>query len=77
MCHYATPFAAITAVIRPQVYPPTQILQHGGAHTHITAQCCLYLRRVTWASQEGTGEETEEKAGEPTGFTMRGREGAA
>lgn len=32
MCHYATPFAAITAVIRPQVYPPTQTLRHGGGH---------------------------------------------
>lgn len=34
MCHYATPFAAITAVIRPQVYPPTQTLRHRSAHTH-------------------------------------------
>lgn len=66
MCHYATPFAAITAVIRPQVYPPTQTLRHGGAHTHITARCCMHLRRVTWASQEGTEEETEVKAGGAT-----------
>lgn len=71
MCHYATPFAAITAVIRPQVYPPTQTLWHPGAH--VTAWCCLYLRRVSWASHEGTGEEREvqERAGgRAPAFTM-------
>lgn len=79
MCHYATPFAALTAVIRPQVYPPTQTLRHGGAHTHITARGRLRLRRVTWASQEGTGEETEVKAGgshPDLQWEERGREGA-
>lgn len=74
MCHYATPFAALTAVIRPQVYPPTQTLRHGGAHTHITARRCLHLRRVTWASQEGTGEETEVKAGGATRIYNERRE---
>lgn len=27
MCHYTTPFAAITVLIRPRVYPQTQTLE--------------------------------------------------
>lgn len=85
MCHYTTPIAAITVLIRPQVYPQTQTLEqtdtgacaHAGTRTRLqlwrlAVLCWLHLTCVTWADSDA-GEEGEVEAG---GLTMRGRERA-
>ncbi len=84
MCHYTTPFAAITALIRPQVYPQTQTLEqtgaemcsHTDAHTYtIIAQGSVVLDRphLTWVSWVGSGAGKEGKGWEAEVRMGRGR----
>lgn len=80
-CHYTTPFAAITVLIRPQVYAQTQTLEktdreacsHAVMKTHtyaITSRCVMLT--VLNVGDMGGREGGERELG---GLTMRrGRE---
>lgn len=75
MCHYTTPFAAITGLIRPRVYPQTQTLEldrhrdalrtHRREHTHDYSnwQRCVVLcwPHLTRVSWAGSGAGEEGK----------------
>lgn len=87
MCHYTTPFAAITLLIRPQVYPQTQTLEQTDAeivftHTHVHSysnwQCCVMLTALNmgdvgrfWCRWRGEGVETEVRVGRIDNETER------
>lgn len=79
MCHYTSPFAAITVLIRPQVYPQTQTLEQtdtetcSNTHTHarsVTAIGSVVLTTLNmcdmgrvWCWWRGEGVKTEVKVG--------------
>lgn len=69
MCHYTSPFAVITRLIRPQVCLQMQTLKETLAHTlnWSKVRCCAdRLPSVTWARDAGLrakGPEGEVRAG--------------